>query len=55
MLVGKRQAGIHWMLDRPPNVYLEPVILVGEPVEWQDGLDGYIDYSRKKGWTVNGR
>lgn len=45
--------GVYWMAQGPINVYLEPVVIPPGEVEWQDGLDGYIEYATGRGWEVS--
>jgi hypothetical protein len=46
-------AGVYWAVADPPLIHLRDVVIPPREVEWQDGIDGYIDYCRKKGWEVH--
>lgn len=45
-------AGVYWSVERPCLVYLERIEVAPDQVEWQDGLDGYVESCRRRGWQV---
>jgi hypothetical protein len=51
--------GVYWLTEGAGpkstplcQVYLERIVIAPDEVEWQDGLEGYVDYCRKRGWEV---
>jgi len=51
--------GVYWLTpgagsEGTPqcHVYLERIVIPPGGVEWQDGLDGYVDHCRRRGWEV---